>query len=1040
MVNMNMIVNTSDLVGYEAEKLEEIKLESNKSRSLKNVLKAWEGKQARAGKKAAGFGLLAVSLAACNSDDSGFSQADIDTARAEGVASVDTTADDAAAVAAALSPHASLAAAITSNDATITAAATTAALTHSDGTIFATVDAAKTAGLTSSAAAEVAAAETAATTAALTSADGTVHASVDAAILSNDAAITAAAETTLMSGSGFATVSSLLAAYNTEIAAVAASTATLTTAATDVIQGTTVSDSWTATDATLQTGDLVLDATSTDSDTLTVALTAASSQQPTISGIENVIYNVTSFAAADIDVDGIRGGSIVVNQLQSGASGDATVDDVATGTTVTGGTGVTGTLTVNAAVGGITVNSGSATRADVTTANAGTTGGTTTVNLGAAVARSDIDGIDLEGTTITSARAGTTGSQTALNLDGSTAATDSVTISAVGFVDLEGEVTGGDDVEIYSLSGNGAAVTYTFTGDETVESITMTGDQDVTLVMFPAQVTGEVFVDSTTAGTTTLSLVNTAGTVDFDNVTTASVVDVINLGVNMAGNQMDLASGQTVNVAVTEGTGLDVNMATATASTNVLNLTINDNAAAFNGLNLGTVDVTNVATTNITVTDPLTSTAGSFGATAVVNLSGTATTGTASFSSAAGSLNASGLTGVLTATASANLTTITGGAANDIITGYAGTMVIDGGAGTGDTLTFATTTDMSAQSVTLTNMETLQLDNDNNATDTVTFKGSAITGKTLVVLGGTTADDALAITADQTSLDLSGLTVDISSISGTTTTLTSVAALANTFIGTNGPDAIAGEGTGAVTANLGAGDDVTDISGGSAAHKLYGEAGADTLTGGAGAETLSGGDGADIIRSGAGANTLSGGEGADKIVQGADADTIDLTETTAAADTITYSAQGDGSAAATTGGTISGYDTVTGFDPTLDGFRFDSNSADADPNADIDAFSGTAINAVQVVDHAAATNSSYDLADADFADADKLVTFMNDAGSAVATNAGAGQNDVVAIVFDTFTGIYIVDNASGAAVAATEIEMLAKVDGAVLTAADLVIA
>ena len=284
MVNMNMIVNTSDLVGYEAEKLEEIKLETSKSRSLQNVLKAWEGKQARAGKKAAGFGLLAVSLAACNSDDSGFSQADIDAAKAEGVASVDTTADDAAAVAAALSPHASLAAAVTSNDATVTAAA----LTHSDGTVFATVDAAKTAGLTSSAAAEVAAAETAATAAALTSADGTVHATVDAAILSNDAAITAAAETTLMSGSGFATVSSLLAAYNTEIAAVAASSDTLTTAASDVIQGTTVSDSWTATDATLQTGDLVLDATNTDSDTLTVALTATSAQQPTVSGIENV--------------------------------------------------------------------------------------------------------------------------------------------------------------------------------------------------------------------------------------------------------------------------------------------------------------------------------------------------------------------------------------------------------------------------------------------------------------------------------------------------------------------------------------------------------------------------------------------------------------------------------------------------------------------------------------------------------------------------------------------------------------------------------
>ena len=1036
---MNMIVNTSDLVGYEAEKLEEIKLETSKPRSLQNVLKAWEGKQARAGKKAAGFGLLAVSLAACN-DTSGFTQADMDASKAEGVASVDTTLDDAAAVAAALSPHATLAAAVSSNDSTVTAAATTAALTHADGTVYATVDAAKTAGLTSSAASEVAAASTAATAAALTSADGTVHATIDQAILSNDAAITAAAETTLMSGSGFATVSSLLSAYNTEIAAVAASTATLTTAASDVLQGTTVSDSWTGTDATAQTGDLVLDATNTDSDTLTVALTAASTQVPTISGIENVVYNVTSFAAASVSVNNIRGGEITVNQLQAGGSGAATVNNVAAGTTVTAGTGITGTLTVDSAGGGATVNTGSATRADLTDANVGTTGGTSTLNLGSAVARSDVTNIDSEGTTIISARAGTTGAQTALNLDGTTGTTDSVTISAVGFVDLDAEINGGQDIEFLSLSGNGGAVTYTFEGTEEPESITMTGGQDITLVMLPAQVTGEVFVDSTTAGTTTISLITTAGTVDFDNVTTASAIDVINLGVNMGGNQMDLASGQTVNVAVTEGTGLDVNMATATAASNVLNLTISDNLAAFNGLNLGTVDVTNVKTVNITVTDPLTSTAGSFGATAVVNLSGAASTGTAAFNTTAGSLNATGLTGVLTSTLSANLKTVTGGAGDDAFTGYAGAMTLDGGAGS-DTLSFASTVDLSGAAVALSNIEIIQMDSDDTGgVDTLTMKSSALSGKSLVVLGGTTADDLLIVTSDATTIDLGGLTVDTSSVASTNFTITSIASLPSTLTGTTGVDLITGEGTGAVTARLGAGNDTPDVSGGSAAHQIYGEAGADIITGGAGAETLDGGAGADIIRSGAGVNTLTGGEGADKIIQGADADSIVLTETTAAADTVTYSAQGDGSAATTTGGTITAYDTVTGFDPTLDGFRFDSNTTDANPDNDIDVFAGTAINAVQVVDHQAATNSSYDLADTDFADADKLVTFMNDAGAAVAANAGAGQNDVVAIVFDTFTGIYVVDNASGAAIVAGEIEMLAKVDGAVLTAADLVIA
>ena len=66
MVDMNMIVNTSDLVGYEAEtKLNE---KAARKASLSKILKAWESKQASKAKKAGGFGLLAVSLAACNTD------------------------------------------------------------------------------------------------------------------------------------------------------------------------------------------------------------------------------------------------------------------------------------------------------------------------------------------------------------------------------------------------------------------------------------------------------------------------------------------------------------------------------------------------------------------------------------------------------------------------------------------------------------------------------------------------------------------------------------------------------------------------------------------------------------------------------------------------------------------------------------------------------------------------------------------------------------------------------------------------------------
>jgi len=162
--------------------------------------------------------------------------------------------------------------------------------------------------------------------------------------------------------------------------------------------------------------------------------------------------------------------------------------------------------------------------------------------------------------------------------------------------------------------------------------------------------------------------------------------------------------------------------------------------------------------------------------------------------------------------------------------------------------------------VVLSNIEILQMDSDNNSTDTLTMKSSALSGKDLVVLGGTTADDLLIVTSDATTIDLGGLTVDTSSVASTNFTITSIASLPSTLTGTTGVDLITGEGTGAVTANLGAGDDTPDVSGGSAAHKIYGEAGADTITGvNNTADILSGGAGSDKITGLNGADTIYGG-------------------------------------------------------------------------------------------------------------------------------------------------------------------------------------
>ena len=57
-----MIVNKSDLVGYEAVDRTEVK-----KKALAKIVAAWESKQAKNAARFGGLGFLAVSLAACNS-------------------------------------------------------------------------------------------------------------------------------------------------------------------------------------------------------------------------------------------------------------------------------------------------------------------------------------------------------------------------------------------------------------------------------------------------------------------------------------------------------------------------------------------------------------------------------------------------------------------------------------------------------------------------------------------------------------------------------------------------------------------------------------------------------------------------------------------------------------------------------------------------------------------------------------------------------------------------------------------------------------
>ena len=189
MVNMNMIVNSSDLVGYEAENLNK---ETTRAKALNKLVKAWESKQGRTAKKVGGLGLLAVSLAACNSEDTTpFSQSDVDAAVKTAVDAVDITSDNAAVLAQGIALGKQ--SAVDSGDAVDITSDNAAVLAQGIAAGKASVD------ITSDNAAAV--------EAALTGADGTVYASVDAAVSAgaasvditsdNDAVVATAANSTL---------------------------------------------------------------------------------------------------------------------------------------------------------------------------------------------------------------------------------------------------------------------------------------------------------------------------------------------------------------------------------------------------------------------------------------------------------------------------------------------------------------------------------------------------------------------------------------------------------------------------------------------------------------------------------------------------------------------------------------------------------------------------------------------------------------------------------------------------------------------------
>ena len=323
---------------------------------------------------------------------------------------------------------------------------------------------------------------------------------------------------------------------------------TLTTGADDVLVGTANSDTFEATNLTYQTGDLLLDQTSTDADVLNLTTTQNIAATPTVTGIESINVAVEKVGAFTFDATGITGANtITVNRgdlLDGAIDGAGAVQiSAAKSATFTAGTKVTD-MTVGFSA------TGNATAAAVV--NAGT-GAVTVTNVGKGGVT--VNGAADKAVSVAEV-AGAAGSKATINSSGTLTVTNSV-----------------DEL---TLQGAGAAATYTVTAIESKAnsgSLTVAGDQNVTVKAAAAVLTGNV-VNNTSTGTATIEA--TAGgdldMTDFDNFN--SVV----LGDDFIGATIVANSDQLITTKTNQTGTVTINNVTG-ATTGTARFAVLDNAA-----------------------------------------------------------------------------------------------------------------------------------------------------------------------------------------------------------------------------------------------------------------------------------------------------------------------------------------------------------------------------------------------------------------------------------------------------------------------------
>jgi len=477
----------------------------------------------------------------------------------------------------------------------------------------------------------------------------------------------------------------------------AADTPTLTSSD-DTIDGTTNVDS-------LNGDDSIVDASTTDNDTLNAKLTApvdksdgTASDQPTITNIENIVFDWDRVGNATIDTKNISGANtITLNSSNSDFLGGLTFDNTGANKVVAG-TSVTN----------ITVNDATTGSADV-------------------------------------------GSSSSAKISGTISTTDAPSLILNGDITLENDDTAGTIVESLTLSATVASVV-TLSGDAITtgginSSLILTGDKDITILADDTLTNlvgfiGKTITDSMTGGTSTLEI-QEGGVAAVD--LSKAAVDLINLNVDETGTTFTFKDGANVQFSKNQTNTVTVQSETPTSS---ISLATTSDVSSINQLNTTVSLLESVLFTvggNLTIgtlTDE----------TSLFKIKGTGDiTINSNAASATSNINASELVGKLTLTANADLdnaVTVKGGSgANSIATGVmaVGNKFTYTGKDGGDTIS----TDTVASTISVTT---------GSGNDTFTSTVSLAAGKYEFTSGA--GDDVLKLTNTDVAVSVSILTFD----------------------------------------------------------------------------------------------------------------------------------------------------------------------------------------------------------------------------------------------------------------------------------------